>query len=319
MKRKNSETILVTGGAGFMGSCFTNLLVATHPHTRVVVVDALTSVADKKNLHVWSSKNFVFRRCDIRNARSLERIFAEFKPTSVVHFAAETHVDASIENPALFLETNVFGTYNIAAASRAHGVDRILHISTDEVYGTLTKKAAPFSEAHPVLPNSPYSASKASAEHILRSFRETYGLPILIARSSNNYGPGQDKTKFIPVCITKLLHGEKIPLYGKGTNIRDWVYVEDSAAAFMTILKKGVVGEVYNVGATYELRNIDVVKKILAITGNTSQMISYVTDRPGHDFRYALSTAKIRRLGWKPRVSFDEGLRRTVEYFRLRN
>lgn len=299
-----------------MGSCFTNMMVEKYPLSHVVVIDSLTSVANKKNIHVWNTKNFTFRKCDIRNAKAVERIFAEFKPTHVVHFAAETHVDVSIKNPALFLETNVFGTHNIAAASRAHGVTRVLHISTDEVYGALTKNAAPFTESHPMLPNSPYSASKASAEHVMRAFRETYGLPVVIARSSNNYGPGQDRTKFIPVCITRLLSGQKIPLYGKGTNVRDWVFVEDSASAFEVILQKGKIGEAYNVGASAELRNIDVVYKVLALTGKSKSMIAYVADRLGHDFRYALSTAKIRRLGWKPRVSFDDGLRRTVDYFR---
>lgn len=319
MAKRNKEVLLITGGAGFMGSCFTNMVVQKHPATHVIVIDSLTSVADKKNINVWNAKNFTFRKCDIRNKKAVERIFAEFKPTMVVHFAAETHVDVSIKNPALFLETNVFGTHNIAAAALLHGTHRVLHISTDEVYGALSKSARPFVETDPMLPNSPYSASKASAEHVMRAFRETYGLPVVIARSSNNYGPGQDATKFIPVCITRLFAGKKIPLYGKGTNVRDWVYVEDSAAAFETILKKGKIGEAYNVGASHELRNIDVVKKVLTLTGHTNTMITYVTDRAGHDFRYALVTAKMRRLGWKPRVSFDEGLRRTVEYFRGKN
>ncbi len=316
MAKRNKEVLLITGGAGFMGSCFTNMVVKKRPNTLVVVVDALTSVADKKNIHVWKEPNFTFRKCDIRNAATLNRVFAQFKPTVVVHFAAETHVDVSIANPLLFLETNVLGTHNVAAAALSHKVSRVLHISTDEVYGALTKNAQPFEENDPMRPNSPYSASKASAEHVMRAFCETYGLPVVVARSSNNYGPGQDATKFIPVCITRLLAGKPIPLYGKGTNARDWVYVEDSAAAFETILRKGEIGQAYNVATSHELRNIDVVEKLLSLTGNTSEMISYVRDRPGHDFRYALSTTKIKKLGWKPRVSFDEGLRRTLAFFK---
>ncbi len=315
-KRNTNEVILITGGAGFMGSCFTNMIVAKRPKSRIVVVDALTAVADKKNIHVWDAPNFVFRKCDIRDKKALERVFVEFKPTLVVHFAAETHVDESIKNPLLFLETNVIGTHNVAALSLAQNVSRVLHISTDEIYGALSAKARPFIETDSMKPNSPYSASKASAELVLRAFHETYGLPVVIARSSNTYGPGQDLSKFIPLFITRLLSGKQLPLYGKGLNVRDWIYVEDSAAAFETVLRKGNVGEVYNVGASNEYRNIDVVRKLLALTKSPSSRIEYVQDRLGHDFRYALSSVKLRRLGWKPRIQFDEGLKKTLEWYR---
>ncbi len=315
MAKRSKEVILITGGAGFMGSCFTNMMVTKLPDTQFIIVDALTGVADKHNIEVWDRPNFSFEICDIRDAAALDHIFAAVKPTHVVHFAAETHVDVSIRNPLLFLETNVIGTHNVASASRAHNVERVLHISTDEVYGALTAQARPFTEKDAFRPNSPYSASKASAEHIMRAFRETYGLPVVIARSSNNYGPRQDATKFIPVCINRLLKGEQIPLYGKGTNVRDWIYVEDSAAAFETILRKGALGEAYNVGASGELKNIDVVKKLLKLTKSPPSRISYVADRPGHDYRYALSSAKLRRLGWKPHTPFAIGLQKTLEWY----
>ncbi len=316
VKKRNNDVILITGGAGFMGSCFTNMMVAKYPDSRFIVVDALTGIADKRNIEVWDKQNFSFELCDIRDAAALDHIFASVQPTHVVHFAAETHVDVSIKKPLLFLETNVIGTHNVAAACLSHQVSRVLHISTDEVYGALSARARPFRETDPFKPNSPYSASKASAEHVMRAFRETYGLPVVIARSSNNYGPRQDSTKFIPLCIDRLLRGKQIPVYGKGLNVRDWIYVEDSASAFETILRKGTVGEAYNVGASGEMKNIDVVRKLLTLTKSPKSRIEYVTDRPGHDFRYALSSAKLRRLGWKPRTPFADGLKKTLDWYR---
>ena len=318
-KKDKKRTVLVTGGAGFMGSHFVNHSVRKYPSEHFVVVDSLTAVADKKNISVWGAKNFTFVRCDIRNMRALEKIFKKFAPERVVHFAAETHVDVSIRHPQIFLETNVMGTFNLLTLAHAYKASRFLHISTDEVYGALPPKGRAFTESSPFNPNSPYSASKAGAEHIVRAFHETYGLDTVIARCTNNYGPGQDATKFIPVCITRALLGKQLPIYGKGLNVRDWIYVSDSTAAFDAVLRCGKSGEVYNIGAGVQMRNIDVARQILKQTGRDASLISYVHDRPGHDFRYALNTAKIRReLNWKPKVHFDEGLQKTVEWDKTR-
>ena len=316
--KSKKDVILVTGGAGFMGSTFVNTYALRYPDTKVVVVDALTSVADKRNIAVLKEPNVSFVRADIRNKRTIDNIFKKFQPTMVAHFAAETHVDVSILNPQLFLETNIIGTHTIAAASLAHGVRRFLHISTDEVYGALGTRDPAFTEESQIRPNSPYSASKAGAEHVVRAFQETYGLDTVIARSSNNYGPRQDATKLIPLFTTRLLKGEDVPLYGKGLTVRDWIYVDDAVNAFITILEKGVSGQVYNVGSRTELRNIDIVRILLKLTGENTSKISYVQDRRGHDFRYALDTKKIIKLGWKPLIPFEDGIRRTVEYYRTR-
>lgn len=315
--RTSQRTLLVTGGAGFMGSHFVNFVARKYPTRRIVIVDALTKVADKKNIDVLGFPNVTFIKADIRNAVAMRRVFTTYRPSEVVHFAAETHVDVSIKNPQIFLETNVMGTYNIAMLAH-EATARLLHISTDEVYGSLTKRAPVFTEHSPISPNSPYSASKAAAEHIVRAFHETFGLDAVIARSSNNYGPRQDRTKFIPLFVSSLLSGKSVPLYGRGENVRDWIYVDDSVAAFVLLLKKGVPGGVYNVSAGNERRNIDVVHSLLELTDRSSDAIRYVADRPGHDFRYALDSKKLRKLGWKPMVSFSDGLQKTVDHYRTR-
>lgn len=246
----------------------------------------------------------------------MEKIFKKYRFTDVIHFAAETHVDVSIRSPKLFIETNIVGTYNLLALSRAYGISRFFHISTDEVYGALREKEPASTERDPHRPNSPYSASKASAEHIVRAFNETFGLHTVIARCSNNYGPYQDSSKFIPVCILNVLRGRKIPVYGSGKNIRDWLYVDDCAKALDRIWKKGRVGEAYNVGAGEQRRNIDVARMIVKHLGVSDDMIEFVPDRLGHDFRYALNTTKIRRgLGWRPTTSFEDGLKKTVWWY----
>lgn len=320
--------ILVTGGAGFIGSAVVRLAVA-RGHA-VVNLDALTYAACLDNVaEVAGSPLYAFEQADIRDPSALARIFAEHRPDKVMHLAAESHVDRSIDGPGAFVETNVMGTFQMLVAARAYwdGAGRpedfrFHHISTDEVYGTLGETGQ-FTEATPYAPNSPYSASKAASDHLVRAWGETYGLPFVLTNCSNNYGPYHFPEKLIPVVILKALAGEPIPVYGQGENVRDWLYVEDHADALLTVLERGATGRTYNIGGENEARNIDIVRKICAILdAKRSQsrphgdLITFVADRPGHDLRYAIDPARIRtELGWRPSVTLDEGLEKTVQWY----
>jgi len=306
--------ILVTGGAGFIGSDLVRKL-AREGFT-VSVVDKLTYAGDIKR--IANTLNLVkFYKEDITNSERIYEIFEKEKPEMVVHYAAETHVDRSILNPDIFVRTNVMGTLNLLKASLKCKVRRFIHISTDEVYGELPLHSSEkFTEESPLKPNSPYSASKASADMLVRSFIETFGLPAIIVRASNNYGPWQYPEKLIPLAIAKLLSGEKIPVYGTGQNVRTWLYVEDFTEAILQIIDKGREGEIYNVGSSEEKRNMEVIRSLLNILNKDEDYIEFVPDRPGHDLKYAVDTTKIQKeLGWKPKVNFEEGLRRTVEWY----
>ena len=322
--------ILVTGGAGFIGSAVVRLAVAEG--LAVVNLDTLTYASNLENVAaVAENPLYAFERADIRDAAALARIFAEHRPDAVMHLAAESHVDRSIDGPAAFIDTNVVGTYRLLEAARAHWLAlpeperdafRFHHVSTDEVYGALGPTGA-FVETTPYAPNSPYSASKAASDHLARAWGETYGLPVVVTNCSNNYGPFHFPEKLIPVVILNALAGRPIPVYGRGENVRDWLYVEDHAAALLTVLRRGRVGETYNIGGRAEARNIDIVRTICAILDEMrpggaphSRLIAFVADRPGHDFRYAIDAGKIEReLGWRPSVTLEEGLRRTVAWY----
>jgi dTDP-glucose 4,6-dehydratase len=317
--------LLVTGGAGFIGSAVVRRAVA-RGHA-VVNLDALTYAANLDNVaEVAGSPAYAFEQADIRDRAALERIFETHAPDAVMHLAAESHVDRSIDGPAAFVDTNITGTYTLLEAARAYWGGsrdfRFHHISTDEVYGSLGLEGA-FTEESPYAPNSPYSASKAASDHLVRAWGETYGLPVVISNCSNNYGPYHFPEKLIPVVILNALAGKPIPVYGAGENVRDWLYVEDHAAALLTVLTKGATGESYNIGGNAEARNIDLVTRICGILDDLrpgdaphDRLITFVADRPGHDLRYAIDASKIRRdLGWAPSVTLEEGLRRTIAWY----
>lgn len=318
--------LIVTGGAGFIGSAVVRKAVADGHH--VVNLDCLTYAACLDNLaSVAGAPNYVFEKADIRDAEAMARIFATHRPDAVMHLAAESHVDRSIDGPGAFIDTNVRGTYVLLEAARAYWVGqgkpqgfRFHHISTDEVFGTLGETGQ-FTEETPYAPNSPYSASKAASDHLVRAWGETYGLPYVLTNCSNNYGPFHFPEKLIPVVILKALAGAPIPVYGKGENVRDWLYVEDHADALLTVLARGENHRSYNIGGENEAKNIDIVRKICAILDARrpkatpyADQIAFVTDRPGHDLRYAIDPTRIRtELGWRPSVTLDEGLERTVD------
>jgi dTDP-glucose 4,6-dehydratase len=321
--------LLVTGGAGFIGSAVVRLAVARGHE--VVNLDALTYAACEANVAGAAQSNlYSFEQADIRDRAALDRIFALHNPDAVMHLAAESHVDRSIDGPADFIETNITGTFNMLEAARAHWqrqgrpeAFRFHHISTDEVFGSLGAEGQ-FTEATPYDPRSPYSASKAASDHLVRAWHETYGLPVVLTNCSNNYGPYHFPEKLIPVAILSALHGRPIPVYGKGENVRDWLYVEDHADALLLVVQKGVVGRSYNIGGENERRNIDLVRTICALLdemkpraqGTYAEQITFVTDRPGHDARYAIDPSRIREeLGWRPSVTVEEGLRRTVRWY----
>lgn len=309
--RKRVYKILVTGGAGFMGSAFVRS--AVKKGYRIVVVDKLTYAGDLKRLEAVKGA-YIFYKADICNKKRLLEIFNKEKPDRIVHFAAETHVDRSIKNSEPFIETNVTGTQVLLDIAREKGVSKFVHISTDEVYGDIKK--GKFSEDSPLLPNSPYAASKAAADLLIRSYIKTYDFPAIIVRPCNNYGPWQYPEKFIPVIIYKAYRGEKVPIYGKGLNIREWLYVRDCVEAISLILEKAVAGGVYNIGSGHEERNIDLARKVLKIFNRRSALIELVKDRPGHDYRYSLDSSKTRNLGWRPKMSFSSGLKETTQWYR---
>ncbi|MGX9353381.1 dTDP-glucose 4,6-dehydratase (plasmid) [Shimia sp. W99] len=320
--------LLVTGGAGFIGSAVVRLAVARG--YEVVNLDALTYAACLENVApVADMPGYVFEHADIRDRAALDTVFARHQPDAVMHLAAESHVDRSIDGPGAFIETNVTGTYTLLQAARKYwdgkgrpDAFRFHHISTDEVYGSLGETGM-FTEDTPYAPNSPYSASKAASDHLVRAWGETYGLPVLISNCSNNYGPYHFPEKLIPVVILNALAGKEIPVYGQGLNIRDWLYVEDHADALLTVLEKGRVGRSYNIGGENEARNIDLVKMICAILDRVrpanrpySSLITFVEDRPGHDLRYAIDPSRIRQeLGWRPSVTLEQGLEKTVRWY----
>ncbi|ARN81661.1 dTDP-glucose 4,6-dehydratase [Methylocystis bryophila] len=323
--------ILITGGAGFIGSAVTRRIIQ-QTDDEVCVVDKLTYAGNLDSLApVAESPRYAFRRADICDREAIDGVFSEFEPDAVMHLAAESHVDRSIDGPAAFIETNVIGTFTMLEAALAHwrGLDaekarrfRFHHISTDEVFGALGPDGL-FREDTPYAPNSPYSASKAGSDHLVRAWRETYGLPTITTNCSNNYGPYHFPEKLIPLTILNALEGKPLPVYGRGENVRDWLFVEDHAAALILALRQGVVGETYNVGGRSERRNIDVVTticdildEILPSAVSRRELITFVTDRPGHDLRYAIDCSKIEReLGWRAQETFESGLRKTVQWY----
>jgi dTDP-glucose 4,6-dehydratase len=323
--------ILVTGGAGFIGSAVVRQ--AIRDGHAVVNLDALTYAACLENVaSVSNAPGYVFEQADIRNRAALDRIFATHQPDAVMHLAAESHVDRSIDGPADFIETNITGTFNMLEAARSYWVAkgkpadfRFHHISTDEVFGSLPDDpSVKFTEDTPYDPRSPYSSSKAASDHLVRAWNETYGLPVVLTNCSNNYGPFHFPEKLIPVVILNALAGKPLPIYGNGANIRDWLYVEDHADALLTVLQKGAVGRSYNIGGENERANLDLVKTLCAIldekrpkaSGSYADQITFVADRPGHDARYAIDPTRIRtELGWRPSVTVEEGLARTVQWY----
>ena len=311
--------ILITGGAGFIGANFCEYELKHHPQDTYLCLDALTYAGNLASLeNVLHQPNFTFVRGDIADRGFVNSLFEREKPDIVVNFAAESHVDRSVTDPEIFLRTNIMGTQALMDACRKNGVGRFHQVSTDEVYGDLPLDRPDlfFTEETPLHTSSPYSASKASADLLVLAYARTFKLPVSITRCSNNYGPYHFPEKLIPLMITRALADQGLPVYGKGENVRDWLYVEDHCSAIDLVIRKGRAGEVYNVGGHNERRNIDVVKAILRELGKPETLITYVTDRPGHDMRYAIDPSKIHReLGWLPTTTFDEGIRRTVQWY----
>jgi dTDP-glucose 4,6-dehydratase len=311
--------ILVTGGAGFIGSNFIYFEREHHPEDRIVCLDQLTYAGNLNNLDgVIQSENFRFVKGDIADRDCVFPLFEEEKFDIVVNFAAESHVDRSVENPEIFLKTNILGTQVLLNACRKYGIGRYHQVSTDEVYGDLPLDRPDlfFTETTPIHTSSPYSASKASADLLVLAYHRTYGLPVSISRCSNNYGPYHFPEKLIPLMIVRALNDESLPVYGNGENIRDWLYVEDHCHAIDLVMRKGKVGDVYNIGGHNERSNLDVVKTILKALDKPESLITYVKDRPGHDMRYAIDPTKIHdELGWLPETSFDNGIDRTIRWY----
>ena len=309
------HTVLVTGGCGFIGSHFLEYLLANDPEATVINLDALTYAAQGVNLlRVIDNPRYLFSKGNICDAAAVDTVMKHAQ--YVVHFAAESHVDRSIEGPAEFVKTNVLGTQVLLDSARKHGIKRFVHVSTDEVYGSLGPKGS-FTERSMLAPNSPYSASKAGSDMIARSYWKTFGLDVCVTRASNNYGPHQYPEKLIPVVIKQALEDNPIPVYGDGMNVRDWIHAKDHCAAVYKVLKEGKAGEVYNIGTANELPNLVLIKKILAILGKPESLISFVPDRLGHDRRYAIDPTKTRKeLGWDAQIDFDQGLAETVAWYR---
>lgn len=311
--------ILVTGGAGFIGANFIFYLKKHHPEDRIICLDKLTYAGNLSTLEpVMREKNFLFSKTDICDREGVFRLFEQERPDVVVNFAAESHVDRSIETPGVFLETNIFGTSVLMDASRKYGVRRFHQVSTDEVYGDLPldRPDLLFTEETPLHTSSPYSSSKAAADLLAMAYWRTYGLPVTVSRCSNNYGPYQFPEKLIPLMIINALSDKPLPVYGKGINVRDWLYVEDHCRAIDLIVREGVPGEVYNIGGHNEMRNIDIVRMICREVGKPESLITFVTDRKGHDMRYAIDPGKIHAsLGWLPETKFEDGLKKTVRWY----
>jgi dTDP-glucose 4,6-dehydratase len=311
--------ILITGGAGFIGANFIFLQLNHHPNDQLVCVDKLTYAGNLATLtSVLNKPNLTFYKADIANRQEMDDIFAKEKPDVVVNFAAESHVDRSIHNPEIFLITNILGTQVLLDMAIKYQVKRYHQVSTDEVYGDLhlDRKDLFFTESTPIHTSSPYSASKASSDLLVQAYHRTYKLPVTISRCSNNYGPYHFPEKLIPLVISRAMKHESIPVYGKGENVRDWLYVEDHCEAIDLIIRKGNVGEVYNIGGHNEKTNLEVVKLILRHLGKPETLIAYVTDRAGHDLRYAIDPSKIaKELGWMPKTKFDDGIKLTIDWY----
>ncbi|MWN06556.1 dTDP-glucose 4,6-dehydratase [Gilliamella sp. Pas-s95] len=332
----HAKKILITGGAGFVGSAVIRYIIEYTQH-HVINVDKLTYAANLQSLAMVSnSERYVFEQIDICNQQELERVFQQYQPDAVIHLAAESHVDTSITNPAVFVENNIIGTFTLLEVSRYYWCNlseerkhkfRFIHVSTDEVYGDLGCTKQRFTEATPYSPSSPYSASKASSDHLVAAWHRTYNLPTIITHSTNNYGPFQHAEKLIPSVISKGLAGKPISIYGSGLQIRDWIYVEDNAKALYTILVNGKIGETYNIGANNEYTNLDTVQIICSMMDELipkqrngikqyQDLIQFISDRSGHDYRYAIDSSKIQKqLGWKPQEKFESGLRKTIEWY----
>ena len=329
---KNDQTIIITGGAGFIGSHVVRLFVTKYPDYKIINLDALTYAGNLENLKdIESAPNYIFEKVNILDVAELERVFETYHPDGVIHLAAESHVDRSIVSPLDFVYTNVVGTVNLLNAAKKHWsqqpnsfqAKRFYHVSTDEVYGALGDTGF-FTEETPYDPHSPYSASKASSDHFVRAYHDTYGLPVVLTNCSNNYGPNHFPEKLIPLMINNVIHKKPLPVYGDGLYTRDWLFVKDHATAIDAVYHHGVVGETYNIGGFNEWKNIDLVKllckladeKLDRATGESEQLITYVKDRPGHDRRYAIDASKINKeLGWKPSVTFEEGLSQTIDWY----
>ena len=332
----NKKNILITGGAGFIGSALVRNIIQKTEHS-VINVDKLTYSGNLQSLEsIEESKNYTFEQVDICDEKELHRVFKENQPDIVIHLAAESHVDRSIDGPGDFIQTNIVGTFNLLEQSKNYwqslegdkkGNFRFLHVSTDEVYGDLAATANFFSEDSAYSPSSPYSASKASSDHLVRAWYRTYDLPVLITNCSNNYGPYQFPEKLIPHVILNALNGKKIPIYGDGKQIRDWLYIDDHVCALMNVALNAKVGETYNIGGNNEIQNIEVVRQVCSVldelipnkfngVSSFSELITYVKDRPGHDVRYAINANKINKdLGWEPQENFESGIRKTVEWY----
>ncbi len=333
---KISKTILITGGAGFIGSALIRHIIAKYEH-KVVNLDKLTYSGNLQSLEsVKSSEKYIFEPVDICNEKELLRVFTKNQPDIIIHLAAESHVDRSIDSPREFIQTNIMGTFSLLEQSRNYWQSlkaykkenfRFLHVSTDEVYGDLNEISKSFSEDTPYDPSSPYSASKASSDHLVRAWYRTYGLPVIITNCSNNYGPCQFPEKLIPHIILNALAGKNLPIYGDGKQIRDWLYVDDHVQALMDVAQNAKVGETYNIGGNNEIQNIEVVRKVCLILdelapnklnglNSYSELITYVKDRPGHDVRYAINAQKINKaLGWEPIEDFESGIQKTIEWY----
>lgn len=310
------KSILVTGGAGFIGVNFVKMILAEEPDLKVINLDLLTYAGNLESLkEELKNPNHIFIKGSIGDSKLIENIFNKYSIEGIINFAAESHVDRSISDPDIFVRTNVLGTLNLLRNANKFGLKRFLQVSTDEVYGSLGKEGV-FTESTTIKPNSPYSASKASADHFVRVYSHTFDLNTVITRCSNNYGPYQFPEKMIPLCINNILQNKEIPVYGDGMQIRDWLYVKDHCSAIWKVFTEGKAGEVYNIGGCNEKTNIELVKTLLNILNKSESLIKFVKDRPGHDKRYAIDASKmINTLDWKPSLKFDEGIRNTVQWY----
>lgn len=307
--------LLVTGGAGFIGSNFIRYMMNTNPSVEIINYDLLTYAGNPDNLKgIDKPPQYTFIKGDICNQDLVNATLKKFQPDAIVHFAAESHVDRSITDPYAFVRTNVLGTHTLLEAARKHSVPKFIHISTDETYGSTLNGS--FKETDILSPSSPYSASKAGSDLLALSYFTTFHFPVMVTRCTNNFGPYQFPEKLIPLFITNLLEGKKVPVYGTGKNVRDWIHVQDHCRAIEFLLNRGAPGEVYNIGGGNEKTNLEITDKLLELLGKDQSMVEFVTDRPGHDFRYSLDCSKLQKMGWKPQFSFEKGLEETVAWYR---